>query len=490
MAIRIEHQPSGTAVGMAAYVAGQGRARQRKQKDILDILEKQQQRSGNIYRNANGRGIGGQQIAQPEGTWIDPYDSPFLTGEEKAKIAAQRHANQRALRMGGQVLHPEVEMQFRPAPTKEQLEQQRFERGVQYEDAIHQRNRTETANDLVAKQTFDLTKSRFEDLKKQFDAIDPGDPTAWADQERGKEYYEKKHNLLIGKKDQDGQKKLTPLQYYSQGIKDIGSFLEGHQSTHLKPLEERPNYESVTKSGRLIRRKMDGSSEDLGPAPDSMLSPEQIEARNAERQRRLVKDESGRVTGQYRQDRYGEYIDPFSAAKSSDAKESDKYWDEHRKWMQTLSPPGGIDKNNYKEVSDLAHKIMEERGMQKPQSSQAEPNEAATNTPTGENKSGPAKVIIGENGQPILSDEEVSIQDLRNAADNMTSVWTKDSFGDAQSEIDIMKAQDQRSPIRPWSEEKNDYPTGTTAKPQSRAEFDSLPPGTPYELPDGRSGVK
>ena len=119
MAIRIEHQPAGAAV-MAAYAAGQGKGRARKQKYALDLW-KDERREKSKYRMA-GR-IRQQKLGQQKaGTWYDPMASG-ATPAGKVELKAKRRANARHRRMHGDdnVPHREAEPTFIPAPTKEEV---------------------------------------------------------------------------------------------------------------------------------------------------------------------------------------------------------------------------------------------------------------------------------------------------------------------------------------------------------------------------------
>jgi hypothetical protein len=458
MTIRFEHQPSGAAVGMAAYAAGRNKARQRRQKDVMAMLEEQRRR-GNIYRTALGGGRGGQRLAQQQGEWVDPSENPFLMAEERVNIEAQRRANDRALRLGKPVPHPEVEMQFTAAPTKEEIEQQKFERDVRYEQRLHERGRQEKAEDLAAKQTFEMTKSRFEDLQEQFEAIGAEGQEAWADPERMKEYYRVKHGLMMGKKDQAGARHLTPLEYYGKGIEEMGGFLEGHKATHLKPWEDRPGNLRTTEEGIRQRRTREGEWETVGLADEGIVTREQVDRGESKNWRptpfggyqRRVLGRGGMVewedvelpetpsyierVGQASKER--KTIAP-EVIKQLKLPENEQEWTEENrkafgKEMDRLIPmpayPGG------------AASGTSVPGMAIPGISEASSIAAGT--------AGLPKVVIGEDSRPVVP-------------------------GNATQPAGIQQPA----------------PAGATAKPQNRAEFDALPPGTSYELPDGRRGVK
>ncbi len=127
MAIRILHQPSGAAVGAAAFAAGQGKARQRQQKYALDIARDERRYSGSKYRLAAAGGaarqrLGQQGVAQqPAGTMVDQLDDPNLTPEQRRTIQSQRRRNAAARRAGGGDRFPDAEPQFKAARTKDQI---------------------------------------------------------------------------------------------------------------------------------------------------------------------------------------------------------------------------------------------------------------------------------------------------------------------------------------------------------------------------------
>ncbi len=333
MAIRIEHQPSGAAVGRAAYTAARNKARQRQQKNALDMWQeerREQRRYGNIYRNAIGgrraRQVGQQQ--QQVTGWKDPLqtalDADVSFGEEDTRsknavqIKAQRKTNARALRMGKPIPFPEAEMQPIYAPTEAEIDQKKWERGVEHEQDIHERNRAEKAEDATSAETLDIFKERYEGLREKIDSLAAEGPDAWATPKL-KARFDTLQNALDIAEDQlleKGDKKWTSLQVYETAAEEIKKFLAGHKDTHLVPPENRPGAERVTRDGRLIRKGMDGKDEDLGLAPWNMLTPEQREAREAERQSRFGTDLQGRE-GQYRRDQYGEYFDPFTQQKET-----------------------------------------------------------------------------------------------------------------------------------------------------------------------------
>jgi hypothetical protein len=459
MAIRIEHQPAGGAVAAAAYATGRNRARQRRLEDFLEMWEKGRRR-GNIYRNAMGGGA--QRIGQQQqGEWEDPLASA-TSPEERVRIAAQRRANARALRLGQAVPYQEAEMQFRPAPTKEELEEQRWIRGIEHEQDIHERNRMESAEDLAERRTFDLKKSAFEDLQEQFETIGQGGADAWADPNRRKEYYRIKRNLEAGLKDQQGAKQLTPTEYYNKGVEEMAGFLEGHRPSHLVPFEKRPGYEHVTKDGRLIRKSPEGKDEDLGPAPWHMLTPEQQKAREADRRSRFGTDVRGRE-GQYRRDRYGEYFDPFPEQKAP--------------------PSAGEQYNEWaSKVNKATKNYIAEKGLvDNDPAALAEARKFAMRLFPKPEEGGGARVMIGDDNRPIVPEEPVQEAGQRQPA--MPGAMTRQP--EPQELPKLLDVIPQAEPAR--GPEPTPAPVGTPlteVKPEP-----VMPTGLPVAPPQNRAAA-
>lgn len=132
MAIRVEHQPAGSAIGVAAYAAGLGQRKERQQKYAMMQWETEQRRiaweskySGSGTRSR--RRLGGGEEA---GTWTDPLTTAMAvakdakgkkgTGAEVIRIRAQQRANDRRARLGKGIKYPEAEPQFERAQTEEE----------------------------------------------------------------------------------------------------------------------------------------------------------------------------------------------------------------------------------------------------------------------------------------------------------------------------------------------------------------------------------
>ena len=156
MGIRVEHNPSPVAVGMAAYMAGRGKSRQRQQKYMLNFAQNQARiqarqrvpagRQGRIPLGQQGQIPAGRQGRIPAGQqpplkYSDPLaeaagrgreaKSPLEQGMGRAdaqRIGAQRKANARAIRMGKPIPYPEAERQpLAPVDPKLAAEQRKID---------------------------------------------------------------------------------------------------------------------------------------------------------------------------------------------------------------------------------------------------------------------------------------------------------------------------------------------------------------------------
>ncbi len=287
MAIRVSHQPSGAAVGMAAYATGRGRARQRQQKNALDMWQeerREQRRSGNIYRNAIG-GRRARQVGQQQqqGTWTDPLalavagaedatasgtdafgrpvpgmiDQSKSSRKKAVQIKAQRKANARALRMGKPEPYPEAEMQFTPAPTKEEVRRQQKlddrDENRKYAEGQKALDRKRSAKDDADDMTLGDAEDRYKSRSKQFEEIGQGGRDSWAEQggPRMKKYYELKNALEKLREDQgkDGPNRLRRLEYLNEGIARMDRFLADHEDTHILPPEKQMGVEYKGEDG-------------------------------------------------------------------------------------------------------------------------------------------------------------------------------------------------------------------------------------------------
>ncbi len=342
MAIRIEHQPSGAAVGMAAYATGRGRARQRQQKNALDMWQeerREQRRSGNIYRRAMGRSRTQQLGQQQQGTWEDPlalavagaedakasgtdaFGQPMPGMEDQRKssikkavqIKAQRKANARALRMGKPIPFPEAEMQFTPAPTKEEVRRrQKLEdrdEGREYQEGQAALKRKQSAEDEAGDMTLGDAEDRYESLFERFEEIGQGGRDSWAEQggPRMKKYYKLKNDLETLRDDQgeDGPNRLGRLEYLNEGIVRMNRFLADHEDTHILPPEKQLGVEYKGADGWIYKNTTgpDGTLVPVKIKPWDMKkaydAAQGIEVPGAGRQRPII--ENGVPTGYFEQ---------------------------------------------------------------------------------------------------------------------------------------------------------------------------------------------
>ena len=322
MAIRVSHSGAPAPQGMAAYSAGSNISQQRKKKQMLDMWQEErraQQRRGNIYRSAMGGRRAQQQLGQQQGTWVDPLQEalsgaaakkaeyhPFGGGEEDTgnmavQIKSQRQANARAQRMGKPLPYPQAEAHYEPPLTKEQIEKKKWDRNVEREDTVWARNQEQKTKDTVNQRTFEISKGNFEDVKKRFYEIDPGDPLAWRDTNRRDEYKRIKRMVETGNQDQQGQRQYTPTEYHNEAARAMGGFLEGHQPNHLIPKEERVGNTYTTDDGIKFLVTPDGGREFQGFVDEGPLTREQVDRGMSKNYRR------NDFLGTYEQRVWGKY---------------------------------------------------------------------------------------------------------------------------------------------------------------------------------------
>jgi hypothetical protein len=451
MAIRIEHQPAGGAVAAAAYATGRNRARQRRLEDFLEMWEKGRRR-GNIYRNAMGGGA--QRIGQQQqGEWEDPLASA-TSPEERVQIAAQRRANARALRLGQAVPYQEAEMQFRPAPTKEELEQKKWERNVAYAETIHKRERTEKTEDLAKARTFEIKKSVFGGLQEQFKAIGQGGAESFTDPAQWKEYQRIKHNLVAGAADQKGAKQLTPTEYFNQGIIDIRGFLEGFdREKDLVPWEERLGNIRTTKEGLKQQKTREGDWQTVGLADEGVVTREQVDKGGSMNWRRTpLGGYQQRVVGR------GGMVE----------------------WVDVEPPKeGGLNPEKRIALITSMAKAMTPQGEEF--MSYIDKAEDAVDRLYGQGASGQPKVNVGDNGRPIVPEEPVQEAGQRQPA--MPGAMTRQP--EPQELPKLLDVIPQAEPARGM--EPTPAPVGTPlteVKPEP-----VMPTGLPVAPPQNRAAA-
>ncbi|MBU0778124.1 hypothetical protein KKF82_07685 [Patescibacteria group bacterium] len=235
--------------------------------------------------------------------WEDPL-ALAQAPEAKVQINAQQRANERARRLGKPIPYQAAEMQFRPAPTKEEIQHGWDLEGREFQARQH------TQQDELK-----ILRGEGDRLAAEVAAIDKesgGHYTATG--RAAREKLEK--DLAALNEDRDKSGHLDPLEWSRARAQMYGKYLRNFNRTeHVTPLERRPDYETVTPSGRLIRQKPDGTYEDVGLAPRHMLDPEQQKATAAQRESNIIT--VGGRQGQYRQDKYGEYFDPLPEPKAA-----------------------------------------------------------------------------------------------------------------------------------------------------------------------------
>ena len=207
MGIRFEHQP-GAVVGMAAYAAGRGKARQRQQKYALDLLQddrrlqarRQDQFQGFKYRAAlqgmrGQRRLGDQEVGP--GTIVDPLQDALNTKsfwDDKAgrkaavRVRAQQKASARARRMGKPIPYPDAEVTYNRGQTK-------YERDREDALADYERRREDKLEDTATATTRKSAQDAITALPPIPDYVEANDQRFLGNLKQGM------HELLSGKFD-------------------------------------------------------------------------------------------------------------------------------------------------------------------------------------------------------------------------------------------------------------------------------------------------
>jgi len=312
MAIRLQHQPSGAAVGMAAYTAGLGKARQRQKKDALDMWREEreaQRRSGNIYRNATSSSRT-RQVGQQQGTWEDPL-ALAVAGAEDAKasdtdafgqpvpgmedqressikkavqIKAQRKANERALRMGKPIPYPEAEMQPKPAPTeaevrrRQQLEDRKEGREYQQQQGALKRKQSVEDDELdLWRDQDETTAAEIERIRKSSGGAfqdTPGDNVT-------QRWTQMKNDLKLLRENEgysDAEKHKLATQMRRKFLREF------NEEQHIVPWADRPGSRR-TVNGEIWEKSRDPNKPDefIDFADEPGLTDEDIRAGKSNR---------------------------------------------------------------------------------------------------------------------------------------------------------------------------------------------------------------
>lgn len=256
MGIRIEHQPSLAAVGMAAYMGGRGKARQRQQQQVLDLYRDQQRlgyrahlagmRQGGVGARAQ-RGIGvqapGAMIADPFAKAMEAEDS-----QEAVRIQTQREANARAGRMGKPIPYPDAEPKMLPPPDPAEV-QREFAAGEAEKGRLFQGEKQRAADELGD------WKARDAATKAEFDAIAAEGGDAWQDPAMKKKFDDLNRKLRLLAEDET----LNPLERHQKAATERQKFLaDFNRERDIKPWGDRPGNITERDGGRWRKSMVPG----------------------------------------------------------------------------------------------------------------------------------------------------------------------------------------------------------------------------------------
>jgi hypothetical protein len=226
MAIRVQHSGSPGAVGMAAYMAGRGRAREREKKHLLDIA--QQQTQVRERRREQDREMGYR-------TWLE--------GQRQMAIGAR------------------------------QKEERQFLIENREDQQLHQMGLAEGRERAATTQnTLDYAQDQFETTRRQIDAIrqQSGGFLQGDMQER---WDALQHGLSQIDRDQQDRRQLDPLQAYTLKTQKMQEFLAGFDAARdIVPPRDRPNGRWDDGTWRY-ERGPDGEAQNMG-----FVSPEAAQA--------------------------------------------------------------------------------------------------------------------------------------------------------------------------------------------------------------------
>ncbi len=164
MAIRIEHQPAGAAVGMAAYAAGRGKTRQRQQKYALDLWKDERR----TQARREERMAGFKYRAALEGRREQATQERFEAGQEATmkRFEAGQGATQDRFEAG------QEGMQKRAEESRQQQRDMQIERGLQSGDLVlspRAKDKIQKARDDYADAVADnkFTDDKLDDIRRQ-----------------------------------------------------------------------------------------------------------------------------------------------------------------------------------------------------------------------------------------------------------------------------------------------------------------------------------
>lgn len=216
MAIRIEHQPAGAAVGMAAYAGGVGQAKERRRKQLLDIRKDQQRMQ--FQAGLQERGFG--------------Y-SRFLQQQREAATTA-RAKDQREWQAG-------------------QAEEGRtFQLGLQ-----ERRDRAYTDRDQL-----DWWQGQGDSLADKVAEIERESGGVFSNDAATQAYKQLQQNLRALEQDKKKHGHLTPIQWHQARAKIYQDYLAGfNRDRDITPWKDRPGSRS-TVGGEIWEKSRDPSQPD------------------------------------------------------------------------------------------------------------------------------------------------------------------------------------------------------------------------------------
>lgn len=205
MPIVLEHQPAGATVGMAAYAAGKGQAREREKKQLLELYKNQQRMQ--FQAGLQERSFGYAKTLQ----------------EEREKAANLRAKDQRTWQEG------------------QAKEGRKF--------------RLDLDKNRWMADRYDLLTGQLDEFIKEGGGHIPNTPEGqafWDEVKKYKEYLAKAQ----------AAKGWDPANIHKTSIPLLAGLLgKADRGKHIMPRHERPNATTTTPDGRVLRNMPDGTQE-------------------------------------------------------------------------------------------------------------------------------------------------------------------------------------------------------------------------------------
>ncbi len=279
MAIRVEHQPSAGAVGMAAYATGMGRRQERLGKYALDQWERKRAAHQRAVA-ARGRARGGGQAG---GVWSNPM-AGLEVGQEAVEMRSQMRANERAQRMGKQLPHPDAQSKFTSQDElddardrKRELEDEQREREQEIEDRGfaagqarakveserrygEREKRFETSGHTSEEQSEIHKKSAELNALKRSERLSPQD-----EDKRQAEIARREAELAALWNDPHGEKPLTPDEHATANIRQLpnGTWAQWNEKERRFDPLPTPPAEKEDTSAADAAKKTEGLRKDV-----------------------------------------------------------------------------------------------------------------------------------------------------------------------------------------------------------------------------------